>query len=135
VNIQINIEEDMLRLLLQYADSNDISAEDAIVQAVGRLRTGTPAAQRNRPADARIKDFVQQIMDRNLNAKDPTEKIAITQGHLKAKGGFGFNAVKRFFETHQEIVDEHHAEIGIDDPVNWNKTQAKAQNRSAQAAC
>ena len=72
-------------------------------------------------ADTKINDFVARLIEANNAATELDAKVAITQGYISANGGFNRDAIKRFLTANKNMIDDHHAANGIDDPINHNR--------------
>lgn len=92
----------------------------AVLQYADRLlnANGKPSN-----ADSKINDFVAKIIEANSVA-DHDNKIGITQGYISANGGFNRDAIKRFMTANKNMIDDHHAQNGIDDPTDHNRKVA-----------
>lgn len=86
---------------------------------------------RDKPSDNKILEFANELMRKNLEASEDYEKVAITMGYLRTNGGFNFQTTKRFLDEYAENLANHHADVGIEDPANWNKTMTKKRKEFA----
>ena len=89
-------------------------------------RTSTPRA-----FGSKIDQDVAEIMDRNIAAfeENPAEwwnLTAIGSSLLRDKG-HNPNSVKRWMEENAGRLAEHHAQVGITDPLNHNRKAGKAR--------
>ena len=117
----MSIEQSMA----EYADTEGVSIEDAKRMAYEHFLKNVKKGPRTRRTDVRIKEVVSQRMAANLEATDPRDKVAITQGWLRNTAKFNHPTTQRFIRESQGMLDQHHKEIGIEDPMNWNKTATK----------
>lgn len=80
----------------------------------------------------RIEEDVHEIMAKNraAYAADPTaweNLTAIGSTLLRAKGHNPVS-IARWLTINQKMIDAHHAEIGITDPLNHNRKAGKARS-------
>lgn len=83
-------------------------------------------------AGMRISQAVQDMMKANAAATEWHEKVQITKGKIFDKTGSNRQTIARFFNENQRLIDEHHKQMGITDPLHnmrvGQKTGFKRRN-------
>lgn len=95
------------------------------------IRTALKRTETPRAFGDRIDDFVDSIMEKNLEAftnrpENWWELTAIGSSLLR-DDGHNPNSVKRWLLENAQKVADHHKKIGIDDPLNHNRKAGKAR--------
>lgn len=112
------------------------SGQTAFLAYAVRLALGK-GEQAPRTFGAGIEKTVSEIMERNLiaHAERPENWWELTAigSSLLRDAGHNPNSVKRWLEENGDRLNEHHAAIGITDPMNHNRKAGKA--RKSQEQC
>lgn len=85
---------------------------------------------------SKIEEDVAEIMEQNIEAyeRNPLEwwnLTAIGSSLLRDKG-HNPTSVKRWIEENNARLNEHHAQVGITDPINHNRKAGKARKIASQ---
>jgi hypothetical protein len=123
--------------LHDYCEANNVNMKNKVVELIENMGQEKVAkiSSREKPSDAKIMEFVKALMEANEQATEDYDKIAITMGYLRNSGNFNFPTTKRFLETHKDMIDQHHNEIGIDEKAvkSWNTKQTKLKKAIAES--
>jgi hypothetical protein len=73
----------------------------------------TQRGRRRGAGYAYVESVIQQLMETNLHAKEPWEKVYITRGQVAKLTGTNRNDINTYFDNHRELLDEHHKSVGF----------------------
>ena len=73
----------------------------------------------------KIGGAVREIMKRNVAASEWFDRQAITASGIFTATGSNQGSIRKWLAEHAELVAAHHEEMGIDDPVTFNRRTAQ----------
>lgn len=122
-DMPVNLANDPLFAeIVETAKNKGLTVEKFIINACKKAIKQAEIVREN-PADKRIDDYVQGIMETNLSAKNWYEKIEITQVKIADATGCNRPAITKYLAINADNLTEHYAlcDIEIDKEHTHNR--------------
>lgn len=132
-DMPVNLADDPLfPKIVETAKNKGVSVEKFVITACEKAIKQAEIVREN-PADKRIDDYVQSVIDANVKAKNWYEKVEITQVKIADVTGCNRPAITKYLAVNANRLTEHYTACGIEIDKEHTHNRKVARYLSKQA--